>query len=82
VLAIAYAQSGLRVDGLDAHDPHQPGYTLVIDPVALSVEPGRHTTDAVERGLQILPVDQAHQLQFKCGYLNWLVVKARSRQTQ
>ena len=32
------AQVRLRVDGLDAHLPHQPGHPLAIDRIALAAQ--------------------------------------------
>src|SRR3990172_9527263 len=48
---------------LQPHDLHQPRHPLVIRTAPLRIEPPRHARHAVERRLQILLVDAAHQPQ-------------------
>ena len=54
----------LGVDRLDAHYPHQPLDPLAVDPAALMPpEMTHHRAAAVEGSLQVLLIDQPHQLQ-------------------
>ena len=52
---------GLLVDGHQAHQAHQPAYALLIYLVALVAQMPAHLAHAIERRLQELLVDLAHQ---------------------
>lgn len=64
------------------HSPQQPLHTLAIDFLALTDQPGRHTTAAVERMPGVLLVEQTHQPQVRGCFLSSLIVQARPSQTE
>ena len=63
MLLISFAESWLRVYGLDAHEPHEALHALVIDAAPLLMKPGRHATNPIKRGTHVLFIKQSHQLQ-------------------
>jgi hypothetical protein len=67
---------GTPVDGLQAHQLHQPADPLAVDLVSLGPEPDGHPPGAVEGCLQVLTVHQGHQLQVLDPGLGGLVVQA------
>ena len=61
VLGTGLAQSPLGINGLQAHEPHEPADPLGIDRVSLASQPECHLWDAIKRGSRKLLVDQGHQ---------------------
>ena len=72
----------LGIDRLDAHYPHQPLDTLAVDPAALPPEMSGHGTTAVGRCLQVLLIDQPHQLQILGIDRPWDIVERGAAQSQ
>ncbi len=71
---------GLRIDRLHAHELHQALYPFVIDRVALASQMCGHPWPAIEWRLQVLLVDQAHQLQVERAFAGRLGGVGRPRQ--
>ena len=51
------------VDGLNAHQTHQPSDPFAIDRIAQSAQISNHLAPAIEGRAQVLLVNQAHQMQ-------------------
>ena len=57
---------GLGIDRLKTHPAHESLDALAVDRVTLPIEMVGHAPASVKRRLQVLLVDQAHQLQISC----------------
>ena len=66
---------GLGVDRLDAHESHQALDAFAVDLTTLSAEVPRHGSAAVGGHLQVLLIDQTHQLQILGADRNRHVIK-------
>src|SRR5262249_61625529 len=70
-------QSGLGIDRLQAHQPHQALHPLAVDWLPLLDQPGGHPPTAVEGTGGVLLVDEPHQPQVLGRLAGRLVVEAR-----
>ena len=76
------AEPRLGIDRLQTHSPQQPAHALMIDGIALAVQPGRHPANAIERCGRILFVQQPHQLHIFGACADRLIVPAPPGQAQ
>ena len=74
----ARRQLRLRVDGLQAHDPHQPPHPLAVHLVTLADEPPGDLPAPEERVGRVLLVDEPHQRQVLGRFWDRLVVQGRA----
>jgi site-specific DNA recombinase len=65
------------VDGLQAHEPHQPLHPLAVDRLPLLSQPSRHPPAAVERTGGVLLVDEPHLPQILGRLAGRRVIEAR-----
>jgi len=77
-----FASPGAPVDGFEPHCPHQPSDTFPVAPVALALQPRSYLARPIERGGQILTVNQLHKSQILLGDSFRLVVQARTADVQ
>jgi site-specific DNA recombinase len=70
----------LRIDGLQIHHLHQPAHPLTIDRVAPLSKEHAHPWPPVEWRLEILLVDQTHQVQIQVTLASRPVVERRAIQ--
>jgi hypothetical protein len=80
MLAARLARSLPRINGFQAHHPHQPLHTLAIHVVASPDQPLRHASRTVKGRVQILLIDQPHQSQILRRRALAGVVVRRARQ--
>lgn len=69
-----------RDDGRQTHPSHQPGDPLVIDRVALGLQPSGHLRRSEEGRAGVLLVDPAHQRQIELALALQRMVERRARQ--
>ena len=80
--APGHAQPRLGVNGLQAHDAHQPLHPLAVDRLPLPDQPGGQLPAAVKRVGRVLLVDEPHQPQVLGRLTRRLVVQARPVQPE
>ena len=76
------AQFWSWIDGLDAHQTHEPGNALVIDLEPVLTHRYRDPPHAKERTGGVLPVDRVHECERRTICRHGRVVQARTRQAQ
>ncbi len=67
---------------MQSHKIHQSLHPLMVDPKALSPQPGRHFRTAVEWDSRVLLVKQLHQMKVQFALTLGAVVPTRTAQPQ
>jgi glutamine synthetase adenylyltransferase len=79
VLGMTAAEIRFAVNRLDPHHTHEALYVLAPDLVAASRQNNRHLSRPVEGRLQIVLVDQTHQLKISRAHRSRLAVHGGAR---
>jgi len=83
ILRVRDRGTGFGIDRLNAHHAvHQSLHSLGIHRIALRTQVGRHPSIAVERRLQVLGINETHQLEVERGLLSRGIVITRTSQAQ
>ena len=79
---ILAAGAGFGIDRLQTHLAHESLDALAVDRVTLSLQVVSHAPTSVKRRLQVLVVDQAHQLQISRFNTRGFIVNGGAADTQ
>ena len=71
-----FAYPGAPVDGLEPHQAHQSSNMFPVDDVVLSLQPCGYLACPIERGNQVLVVNQLHESEILLRNSLGLVVQA------
>ena len=75
------ASPGRPVDGLYAHQAHQPPHPLPVDQIPLALKARSYLSCSIIRYHQVLAVNQLHEIEFLLSYSLWLVIQAGAADT-
>lgn len=82
MILVENAQLFFRSDVLKTHLSHEADNTLLVYPIPLVLQPGRHPGDAVGVVFHILPVNEFHEVEIEVGERDRLVIEAWPVETQ